>query len=131
MKKLLIAVAAFFFAVTVNAQETKKANWKEMHDFHGVMSKTFHPAEENNLQPVKDHAGDLVMKAKAWQLSKAPEGYNGKITAPILKTLVAQCEAIQAAVKAKKADKDLKEMITKAHDTFHEIMEKCRDGEKH
>jgi hypothetical protein len=45
--------------------------------------------------------------------------------------LVASCEAVEAAVKAKKSDKELTSLITKAHDDFHEIKEKCVVGEKH
>lgn len=128
MKRLLFVLTVLLAANAGFAQG--KANWKEMHDFHGVMSKTFHPAEENNLGPVRDSATMLVMRATAWQRSAVPEGYNAEVTKPILKDLVKQCETIQKAVRSRKSDADLKILITKAHDIFHEIMEKCRD-EKH
>jgi hypothetical protein len=104
--------------------------WKEMQDFHAVMSKTFHPAEENNLQPTKDSAAVLLTKAKAWQNSAVPKGYNATVAAPILKQLVAECDAINKAVADKKTDTELKQLITKAHETFHELTEKCRPGEE-
>lgn len=126
MKKILIIAICMIATVCAYAQNK---NWKEMHDFHSVMSVTFHPAEDNNLQPVKDSAAALLIKAKAWQNAKVPAGYNATITKPILKRLVAECAAIETAVKLKKPDSDLKEMITKAHETFHEIMEKCRKEE--
>lgn len=126
MKKIVF-FAMLFIAST--AAYSQKATWKEMHDFHGVMSVTFHPAEDDNLQPTKDSAATLVARAKAWQTSVVPAGYNGKVTKPILKRLVAECAGIETAVKLKKPDSDLKTMITKAHDTFHEIMEKCRKEE--
>lgn len=123
-------MAALIIAgLTVKAQETR-ANWKEMHDFHAIMSATFHPSEENNLQPLRDSIQPLVAKAKAWKKSAVPEGYNAEVTKPILKRLVSECEAIKAAVKENKSDAELKTMIAKAHDTFHEIMEKCKT-EKH
>ena len=103
-----------------------KANWKEMHDFHGVMSKTFHPAEENDLGPLKENSAELLTLAKAWQQSKVPQGYDRQVTDPILDKLVQQFVEIQAAVKAKKSDPELKKMITEAHDIFHELMEKCK-----
>jgi hypothetical protein len=126
MKKIVII--AICMIATLGAYSQQK-NWKEMHDFHSVMSATFHPAEDNNLQPVKDSAAALLIKAKAWQNAAVPTGYNATITKPILKRLVAECAAIETAVKLKKPDSDLKEMITKAHETFHEIMEKCRKEE--
>lgn len=129
MKRFLFVLTVLLVANTGFAQQ-KKATWKEMHDFHGVMSKTFHPAEENNFKPLRDSAAVLATRAKAWQSSTVPEGYKADVTRPILKTLVKQCNNIQKAVKKGKSDAELKTMITQAHDTFHEIMEKCRD-EKH
>ncbi len=121
---MILALAAL---ITMTAVAQKKADWKQMHDFHGVMSKTFHPAEEGNLQPTKDSAAVLLTKAKAWQASAVPAGYNGAVVKPILKRLVAQCAAVGKAVKAKKDDETLIALMTKAHDIFHEIMEKCRN----
>lgn len=123
MKPVLVFLS-FFLTVSVMAQSK---SWKEMHDFHGVMSATFHPAEENDLKPVKDNAASLTAKAKIWAASAVPQGYNATTAKPILKKLVAKCGELEAAVKAGKADADLKKLITEAHDIFHEIMEKCRD----
>jgi hypothetical protein len=123
MKPVLVLLS-FFLTVSVMAQSK---SWKEMHDFHGVMSATFHPAEENDLKPVKDNAASLTAKAKIWAASAVPQGYNATTAKPILKKLVAKCGELEAAVKAGKADADLKKLITEAHDIFHEIMEKCRD----
>lgn len=114
--------------VQLNAQEKK--NWVEMHQFHSVMGKSFHPAEEGKLQPLKDNAAQLLEKAEAWQKSVVPQGYNKTVTAPILKDLVAQCKVIKKAVADKKSDEELTKLITKAHDIFHEIMEKCQKGEE-
>lgn len=124
MKKLFFASVILLTGIVCHAQ---KAEWKEMHDFHAIMSATFHPSEENNLQPLRDSAGVLVDKARAWQKSATPQGYDKNVTQPIIKRLVAECEAIKAAVKRNKPDAELKPMIAKAHDTFHEIMEKCRN----
>ncbi len=124
-----LAVIMLFIATNVSAQEKK--DWKEMHNFHAVMGKTFHPAEEGKLQPLKDSAAALVTKAKAWQKSKVPTGYNAAVTEPILKQLVAKCIEVQKAVVAKKDDKILTKLITEAHEIFHEIMEKCRKEENH
>ena len=122
-RTIMMATMLVFTAVTAHAQT--KANWKEMHDFHIVMSKTFHPAEENNLAPLKKHASALVQQAKAWQQSKVPAGYDSTVTDPILGRLVKKAETIEGAVKAGKPDAELKKMITEAHDIFHKLMEKC------
>ena len=123
VKILFLMLALSFTALPVFSQVAK---WIEMENFHAVMSVSFHPAEENNLQPLKLKSADLLSKAKAWQKSAAPEGFNADVTKPILKKLVKQCKLIKTAVNDNKADADLKVMITKAHDIFHEIKEKCK-----
>lgn len=124
MKKIFLLLTLFISSTAVQAQ---KAEWKEMKDFHTVMSAAFHPAEENNLQPLKEKAADLVAKAKTWQQSAVPAGFNALVTKPILKKLLRQCTLIKKSVNNKKSDTVLKEQITAAHETFHEIMEKCRE----
>lgn len=128
MKKILFAV---FFLVSAFAVNAQKASWKEMQDFHAVMSKTFHPAEEGRFQPLKDSASLLLQRAKIWQASAVPQGFKADVTQPILKKLVAQCAKVSKAVAANKSDAQLKPLIFKAHDIFHEIMEKCRDEAHH
>lgn len=131
MKNFLIFFALAlltFSAQNMLAQTAKtKAPWKEMHDFHDVMSTTFHPAEEGNLAPLKEKSGLLVERAQTWKKSAVPAGYNAEKTADTLKRLVKQCKAVNKAVKKGKPDAELTASITKAHDIFHEIMEKCRE----
>ena len=124
MKKIFLLLTLFISGIAAQAQ---KAEWKEMKDFHAVMSATFHPAEENNLQPLKEKAAELEAKAKLWQQSAVPAGFNALVTKPILKKLLQQCKLIKKSVNNKKPDTVLKEEITAAHETFHEIMEKCRE----
>jgi uncharacterized coiled-coil DUF342 family protein len=128
MKMILMVMA---IALTNYYPYAHLGEWKEMQDFHELMSKSFHPAEENNLKPLKENAAALEAAAVKWQTSAVPKGYNAVVTKPILDKLVKELKALHVAVKQKKPDASLKEMITSAHNTFHEIMEKCRDGEKH
>ncbi|MEO8761747.1 MAG: hypothetical protein ABI388_09900 [Bacteroidia bacterium] len=126
IKKLALAILAIF---TIQATVAQKSEWKELKDFHGVMSKTFHPAEEGNLQPLKDNSTDLVAKSKTWQASAIPTDYKKEETQKVLINLVAKCEEVDKAVKAKKSDADLKKLINEAHEIFHQLVEKCRNPE--
>ena len=129
MKKLFLFLVVAILSIASYAQKTE---WKQMESFHSVMSKTFHPAEEGNLKPTKENAAELVAKAKTWESSSIPKGYDAKAAKPILKKLVESCNAVEAGVKAKKTDKELLALITNAHETFHEFAEKCKPGiEKH
>ena len=128
MKKLVcLFLAAFAIAASVNAQEKK--SWKEMNDFHTVMSATFHPAEEGKLDPIKSRSQEMVDKAVTWQKSTAPEGYNKNAVEKSLKKLVDGCKEINKLVKAKANDEALKKKLSEMHDVFHEIMEKCEKEE--
>src|ERR1700712_5532840 len=121
MKHNLIAIICLLAATTLYAQEKE---WKQMEDFHGIISKTYHPAEEGNLQPVKDKADSLVLRAIAWQASAVPAGYNAKTVKPKLDKLIIECKAVKTAITQKKNDETLKKLITAVHTTFHGIMEK-------
>ena len=124
---LSVAFALLFGTLTSFAQNKE---WKELQDFHSVMSKSFHPTEEGKFQPLKDNAAELLSKAKIWQASIVPEGYKVKETKEVLVRLVGKCDEIDKAVKAKKTDAELNTLIVQAHDIFHEIVEKCRDPKK-
>jgi hypothetical protein len=129
-KFVCLLIAAFALTVSVNAQE-KKAAWKEMNDFHTVMSETFHPAEEGHLDPIKKRSQEMVDKAVAWQGSTAPAGYDKKQVDASLKKLVKGAKELHKMVKAKAADNALKEKLSGLHEVFHEIMEKCEKEDHH
>ena len=122
-------LAAITFAFSVHAQ--KKAEWKEMNEFHGIMSTTFHPAEEGDLEPIKTRSQEMIDKAIAWQKSTAPEGYDKKAAEETLKKLVAESKNLHKMVKEGSPDKELVAKLTTLHDIFHEIMEKCTGEEHH
>ena len=126
MKKILLyLVMAVPFVVT--AQE--KSDWKEMSNFHTLMSTSFHPSEEGNLKPVKAKSDSLLMAARLWKASKVPAGYKPIETSETLAKLVKQLGELNTAVKAGKNDAALKGMIKEAHEIFHDIVEKCKVGE--
>jgi phosphomevalonate kinase len=132
MKKILsiaFLITAISFSVAVQAQE--KPKWKEMEDFHTVMAATFHPAEEGNLQPIRTRSQEMVDKATAWKQSSAPEGYDKKAVNSTLTKLVTGAKEIDKMIKANATDKELTEKLSKLHDIFHQIMEKCRKEDHH
>src|SRR5262245_54422060 len=119
MKKIAsFLIVSFVFIAFAHGQEKQK--WKEMEDFHAVMSQTFHPAEEGKLDPIKSRSQEMVDKAVAWQNSTAPEGYDKKKVDASLKKLVTGTKELNKLVKAKSADKVLKEKLSGLHDIFHE-----------
>jgi uncharacterized coiled-coil DUF342 family protein len=132
MKKifaLFVIATAFLFINPANAQQ--KAKWNELDAFHEVMAKTFHPAEEGKLEPIRNRSAEMVEKAIAWKNSTAPEGYDKTAVMENLKKLVKGVKEINKMVKKNASDKELKEELSELHDVFHEIVEKCEKEEHH
>ena len=125
MKKLNFIIIAMLLCTTSLAQENT-AGWPQMEKFHTYMSASFHPAEENNLAPLKLKADSLYIAAKAWQASPIPSNFKQAETKAALKDLVQQCDHIRMAVRENMSDDHLKKIISSAHDTFHKISGECR-----
>ena len=89
------------------------------------MSPTFHPAEENNLEPLKKNSADLLAKAQAWQNSTVPAGFKADVTKPILKRLVKQCKLVNKSVKAGKSDAELRKSGSQNGRTAAEQHQNC------
>lgn len=125
MKKFVSMLVVTFLLLTA-AHSQEKKQWKELHDFHAVMSSTFHPAEDGNLQPIRSRSQEMVDKAISWSKSDAPEGYDKAAVKKSLKKLVVGSKEINKLVKDNAEDKVLVDKLTALHDVFHEIMDKCR-----
>lgn len=132
MKKCTLFIALLLFGLTsVKLQAQEKAKWTEMDSFHVVMAKTFHPAEEGKMEPIRSRSGEMVTKAVAWQESTAPEGYDKDAVKESLKDLVEGAREIDKLVKEKATDELIKTKLSALHDVFHQIMEKCQKEDHH
>lgn len=127
MKKIIytaIIALSTTFAIAQN-----KAEWKELKDFHTVMSQTFHPAEEGNLKPIRERSAEMVKAAEAWKKSAIPADYkNVKDIQETLNKLVDGSKNLDKQIKAKASDEEIKKSITALHDVFHTIVGLCRPG---
>ena len=131
MKKLVYSLIIILAILPFRGLTQKtKSSWPELTSFHTLMAATFHPTEDGNFKPLRQKADSLFMAAKRWQASTIPADYNKEKTISTLNKLVSQCGGINAAVKATAADAKLKKMISSAHETFHTIVEKCKNPEK-
>jgi hypothetical protein len=126
MKKIISLTLVLLFVMstqTILAQQ--KAPWTEMEAFHDIMSKTFHPAEEGKMEPIKTRSAEMVEKAIAWKNSTAPAGYDRSLVAKNLTQLVKGAKKVNKLVQKNASDADLKEQLTELHTVFHTITEKC------
>lgn len=124
MKKLPIILTTLLLVGGLTGMAQAKAKWPEMEAFHKVMSQTFHPAEEGQLEPIRTRSGEMLEKAIAWQNSSAPEGYQSKAVKKTLKELVKGAKELDKLVKDKGSDADITTKLTALHDIFHEVMDK-------
>ncbi len=122
MKKLLFVLFLFVFGQMAIAQ---KVEWKELENFHEVMSQTFHPSEDGDLNPIKQRSGEMASKAKALKKSAIPTEYQKDGVKENLKLLSKESAQLHKIVSAKKTDAEISQALLKLHDRFHEVIEKC------
>ncbi|AEE48345.1 hypothetical protein [Haliscomenobacter hydrossis] len=123
MKKYFFALMLLGLAQLSFAQ--KGTGWDELDAYHTVMAATFHPAEEGNLKPLMERAGELAEKAKTLKASAIPEKYQKEGVKTSIKLLAKESKAMVKYVKTKPSDADLTKSITALHDRFHQVMEEC------
>ena len=127
--KTLSLVLFLLFANSISAQSIFE-KWPEMNVFHEVISETFHPTEENNLEPLKTRSEELMKKAENLLNSNIPEEYRTKSILSSLENLQLKSETLHKLVTSKASDTELKKSITDVHDVFHEIVGLCNENEK-
>jgi len=103
----------------------ERDTWKELKSFHSVMSQTFHPMEEGNLQPVRTRSAELADQARALRNSTPPASFRTEGIRKSLARLEAEAAALHKMVQKKKGDEQVKKALTSLHDRFHEVMEEC------
>jgi superoxide dismutase len=106
-------------------------DWQALKDFHKVMSQTFHPSEEGNLEPIKKRSGEMVEKAELLAKSVIPAEFNTKEVIAAVQKLATESKKLDAMVKGKKSDQELTAALAKLHDVFHEIIGLCSNEEQH
>ncbi len=127
MKKMLAMLTLVLLTAGAFAQP-KPGDWAELKAFHGVMSETFHPAEEGKLEPIKTRSGEMVEKAVTWQKSTPPAEFNKPEIKKELKNLVKGAKELDKMVKKNAADADLTKKLSSLHDVFHNIVGLCKDA---
>lgn len=127
---LLLIVASTLFVQTTFGQ-SKFDKWTELKEFHGVMSQTFHPSEEGNLEPIKSRSSEMMQKAEALYKSKIPVEFDNQAVRDAVKKLAEDSKKLHELVVNKAADEVIKQALSDLHDTFHLIVEKCSKNEEH
>ena len=128
-----IFILFLFVSLTTQKITAQSAfdKWEALKSFHSVMSQTYHPMEEGNLEPVKSRSGDLVKSADQLAKSAIPAEFNTESMKASVKKLKKGSRSLHKLVKSKKStDEEVKKSLENLHDTFHEIVGLCK-GDDH
>ena len=124
--KTFVALILLVIANSVSAQSTFD-KWPAIKDFHGVMSETFHPAEEGNLAPIKARSEEIMNKGALLLKSDIPTEFKTNAILASAERLQLKSKALHKLVTLNGADAAILKSITDLHDTFHEIVGLCSD----
>jgi hypothetical protein len=123
MKKL-----ALLFIVLVSAAGFAQSTfdkWPEIKEFHEIVSQTFHPSEEGNLEPIKSRSLELAQKAETLNLKEKPAEFKTKEILLATEKLQIKSWALHKKIKLGATDKEITDMLSEIHGIFHEIVGLC------
>ena len=127
--KVFLVLALIVVANSVSAQSTFET-WPAIKEFHEVMSQTFHPAEEGNLEPIRKDAESLLEKANALTVENMPAEFRSPKLIETLIVLKKETKVVTELVKQKASDDEITKALTKLHDIFHQIVGLCQPEKK-
>ncbi len=135
MKMTRISFMALIAMWWIGAGQTATAQsamekWPELNTFHGVMSQTFHPMEEGNLEPIRKRSGEMYQKATALAKSNIPAEFNKPEMISAVKSLQKGSKNLDKAIRKGASNEEVSKQLVALHDTFHTIVGICR-GEHH
>lgn len=123
--KSLLAIVAFFTISSVSAQSITE-KWKQLNDYHELLSKTFHPAEDGNFDPIKNSSEELVVKAEALDLKTMPQELRTSQLDETITILKKQTKTVNDLVQKKAPNAEILRAFQNLHDVFHRIVEICQ-----
>jgi hypothetical protein len=127
---ILSSFILLFHSLNLKAQSRFDV-WPELKAFHTVMSQTFHPSEEGNLEPIKTRSAEMVSKADVLATSKLPKEFNKKEVKDAVLKIAIDSKKLHELIQQKASDKMISNALEDLHNTFHLIVEKCSKKEEH
>ena len=133
MRKVIFVLSGLVLFLILNAGAVQAQSafdkWPALKNFHEVMSQTFHPMEDGNLEPIKTRS--LEMSEKAALLNKdIPAEFNTPGINDAAKRLEEGCKTMNDMITNKASDEEIKKSLISMHDVFHEIAGLCSDSAK-
>ena len=130
MKVKIVSVIIFLFIATSITAQTNFDKWAAVNELQVIVTQTFHPAEEGNLEPLKSRSEELMNKANDLLQLDIPEEFRTKEILTLSENLLAKTKTLHASVIAKAFDEELLKAITEVHTVLHQIIGLCTEGKK-
>lgn len=124
--KVITFFALLFIVNTTSAQYTFE-KWPSIKTFHEVISQTFHPAEEGNLEPIKLRSEEMVQKATALSTTTIPTEFKTEAMLESIKKLQLKTKSLHEMILAKTTNAEITKTLNEVHDIFHEIVGLCSE----
>lgn len=102
--------------------------WKEMNAFHQILGATWHPAQKNDLIPLRVRAKELKTLADAWAASKPPmmpAACVSDSTKATITKIARDARGIVALLAAEADDAYLAGTLKGIHDSFERVASQC------
>ena len=122
--KTVAVLTLIFVANTISAQSTFE-KWPAIKEFHGVMSQTFHPAEEGDFAPIKGRSEEMMAKAALVVKSDIPAAFKTEAILASAGKLESKSAALHKLVTSGASNEVIFKSLNDLHDTFHEIVGLC------
>jgi hypothetical protein len=130
MKIKAFAIFAFLLLSSSVFSQTTFDKWPTIKEFHEVMSQTFHPAEEGNLEPIKTRSEEMMLKAEAVLKTNIPEEFRTNSILASAEKLQIKSKSLHKMILAKATDEAILKSLTELHNIFHEIIGLCSEEKK-
>jgi hypothetical protein len=96
-----------------------------MHYYNELLSKTFHPAEEGNLNPIKVSSEDLVARAELLDIETIPQDLRTAKLDENIRILKKQTKVVNLLIASKAPNAEIMRAFQNLYDIFHTIVQMC------
>jgi hypothetical protein len=126
MKALRLAIVLLVttFAFQMNAQSAS-TKWSQLHEYHELLSKTFHPAENGNLNAIKNAHDYLVQRSEALDVTMMPSELKSETLIAQVGVLKKMTKKLSELITNKAPDVEIMRTFQNVHDIFHKIEKEC------
>lgn len=127
--KFIIAAVAILAVQTISAQSVT-SKWTQLHEYHELLSKTFHPAENGNFTAIKNSHDYLVQKSEALDIATMPADLKTPIVVENVAVLKKLTKKLSELITNKAPDVEILRTFQNVHDVFHKIEKECEHPTK-